>query len=149
MDLKDNQGKNCKKICQIKEFRYKIVPDALETKIGIFNYSNWINESWNWDYYDPIHSFIIEYSIELDKKSKGAQERLKNHRSEEPYKTVRMEYLIMSGMSLVGNVGGMLGLFIGFSFLGISEWIVDGLAKAWALRVKARKIKQKQRSSFI
>ena len=38
----------------------------------------------------------------------------------------------MSGMSLVGNVGGMLGLFIGFSFLGLSEWVVDSLVRAMA-----------------
>ena len=28
-------------------------------------------------------------------------------------------------MTLVGNVGGTLGLFIGFSFLNISEWMID------------------------
>ena len=85
----------------------------------------------------------MEYSFEPDKKSKATEERLKNHRSEEPFKIVRKEYLIMSGISLVGNVGGMLGLFIGFSFLGISEWIVDGLAKVWAARRKTKKMKKK------
>ena len=51
----------------------------------------------------------------------------------------------MSGMSLVGNVGGMLGLFIGFSFWGIFEWVVDGMARTWVLRLKTRKIKQEQK----
>ena len=131
-------------MCQMKEFRYKTT--YLDGKFDTteeHNYLNWINETWNWGYYDPRHSFIMEYSFSLDRKSKGAEERLMKHRSEEPYKIVCKEYLIMSGISLVGNVGGMLGLFIGFSFLGISEWIVDGLTKVWATRWKTKKIKKK------
>ena len=149
MELIANKRKDCKMMCHIKEYRYKVT--SLKGIIGRQKdkYLNWINESWNWGYYDPRHSFIIEYSFGLDKKSKEADERLKTHRSEEPYKIVRKEYLILSGMSFVGNVGGMLGLFIGFSFLGISEWIVDGLARAWAARLKTRKIKQKGKASYL
>ena len=82
----------------------------------------------------------MEYSFELDWDSQAASVRRRDHRSQEPYKTVHKEYLLMTGMSLVGNVGGMLGLFIGFSFLGISEWMIDCLSKAWA-HVKKQKQK--------
>ena len=35
----------------------------------------------------------------------------------------------MSFMGLVGNVGGTLGMFIGFSFVGTSEWFMDLVGK--------------------
>ena len=31
----------------------------------------------------------------------------------------------MNEMSLIGNVGGTLGMFVGFSFIGTVEWILD------------------------
>ena len=35
-------------------------------------------------------------------------------------------------MTLVGNVGGMLGLFVGFSFLGTTEFLMDFIVlKLW------------------
>ena len=47
-------------------------------------------------------------------------------------KTVKKEYLITSEMTLVGNVGGMLGLFVGFSFLGTTEFLMDFIVlKLW------------------
>ena len=73
-------------------------------------------------------------------KSKEADDRLRDHRSEEPYKTVRKEYLLMSGMSLVGNVGGMLGLFIGFSFLGLSESIMDCITRVIGWTQKGKNV---------
>ena len=48
-----------------------------------------------------------------------------DHRSEEPFKTVMTEYYVTTGLSLVGNVGGTLGMFIGFSFLGTAEWLLN------------------------
>ena len=39
---------------------------------------------------------------------------------------------IMNGMSLVGNVGGTLGMFISFSFLGATEWFFDYAKKLWS-----------------
>ena len=35
------------------------------------------------------------------------------------------EYFVTTGLSLVGNVGGTLGMFIGFSFLGTAEWLLN------------------------
>ena len=43
-------------------------------------------------------------------------------RSRKPFKTVKTEYLIICWMSLVGNVGGTLGMFTGFSFIATSKW---------------------------
>ena len=40
----------------------------------------------------------------------------------------------MSEISLIGNVGGTLGLFVGFSFLGTSEWLIEAFPRLlrWA-----------------
>ena len=139
MDLIINPIEDCKRLCNIKEFSYKSTPHGgLRLKYGQTdndyisdedNYKKWINESWNWDYFDPEDSFVMEYNFELEEGLKEADQRLRDYRSKKPYKTVHMEYLLMTGMSLVGNVGGMLGLFIGFSFLGFSEWIMDCIAR--------------------
>ena len=50
----------------------------------------------------------------------------------EPFKTVNVEYLEMTLMSLIGSVGGTLGMFVGFSFMGMlesSEWFWMGTLK--------------------
>ena len=46
-------------------------------------------------------------------------------------KTVNKEYLIVSWMSLVGNVGGTLGMFVGFSFIGTTEWLMTSFVPFW------------------
>ena len=43
------------------------------------------------------------------------------HREEEAY----------SLLSLVADVGGVLGLFIGFNFLIVLDWIMCGVDKFW------------------
>ena len=45
-------------------------------------------------------------------------------RSKSPYETVRKEYYIMPLISLVGNVGGALRMFLGFSFFRMCKWIM-------------------------
>ena len=52
-------------------------------------------------------------------------------RSYEPFKTIKKEYLIISWMSLLGNVGGTLGMFIGFSFITTSELAIDAGLSLW------------------
>ena len=37
-------------------------------------------------------------------------------------------------LSLVADVGGVLGLFIGFYFLMVWDWIVLGVEKCWSKR---------------
>ena len=41
------------------------------------------------------------------------------------YTKVFEEYLIMNEMGLIGNVGGTLGMFIGFSFTGVIAFIIS------------------------
>ena len=42
---------------------------------------------------------------------------------------VQMEELAYPLLSLVADVGGVLGLFIGFNFLMIWDWIIWGIKK--------------------
>ena len=51
---------------------------------------------------------------------KGA---LLNGRSDKLLKRVMREYWIVSTLSLVGTVGGTLGMFVGFSLMGTFEWL--------------------------
>ena len=53
-----------------------------------------------------------------------------------PIKSIKKEHFTMSLMSLLGNVGGTLGMFIGFSFIGMSESLVNGLEKFGKLKRK-------------
>ena len=41
------------------------------------------------------------------------------------YTKVFEEYLIMNEMGLIGNVGGTLGMFIGFSFTGVIAFVIS------------------------
>ena len=62
-------------------------------------------------------------------------------RSKTPYKTVKTEYLVNSLVivSLIGTVGGTMGMFVGFSFMGTSEWLHDNIKSVVAkFRLKAR-----------
>ena len=43
--------------------------------------------------------------------------------------TVNTEYLLYDFISTLGNVGGTLGLFIGFSFSGLISYILNGAVK--------------------
>ena len=43
--------------------------------------------------------------------------------------TVYIEYLLYDFISTLGNVGGTLGLFIGFSFSGLITFILNFLIK--------------------
>ena len=52
-------------------------------------------------------------------------------RPSEPFKTIKTEYLVVSWMSLLGNVGGTLGIFVGFSLTGASEWCLVIVQKLW------------------
>ena len=43
-------------------------------------------------------------------------------RSETVQKIIRKEYLINSFISLVGTIGGTLGMFVGLSIVGATQW---------------------------
>ena len=46
-------------------------------------------------------------------------------RSERPFKYTKTEYWLMPWTSLIGNVGGEIGLFIGFSLLGTFDGLLS------------------------
>ena len=55
----------------------------------------------------------------------------KRHITKTPLKVVKKEQYIISELALLGNVGGILGIFVGFSILGFSEWILAAIEKSW------------------
>ena len=79
-------------------------------------WNDWLNEEWNWYGYST-QIIVVEYHFEAPLDNKGA-------RSEQPYKTIQTEYLTVNMMMLVGTVGGTLGMFVGFSFVGFAEWVM-------------------------
>ena len=55
-----------------------------------------------------------------------------------PFKTIKKEQYVISDMSLIGNIGGTLGMFVGFSFLAKTEWVLtklEGLLRRFRNRI--------------
>ena len=105
--LEKDMRSHCKKTARVKEF--KAIRFGCARNISI----------------DPPNSYVLEYMLQLPPSSK-------NHMSKELFKTVKREYFIVDTMSLVGNVGGTLGMFIGFSFFGISDWMFNIISDFWS-----------------
>ena len=101
--LKLDHENHCKKTQNVKEFK-------IEALKGGRNTTNDPKPEENYK--------IIEYKFSVPLF-------MEDHRPEEPFKTVMTEYFVTTGLSLVGNVGGTLGMFIGFSFLGTAEWLLN------------------------
>ena len=59
------------------------------------------------------------------------------HFSSMKLKTVYEEYLIYDAISMIGSVGGTLGMCIGFSFTGLISWIINFLQDG-IMAVKAK-----------
>ena len=38
--------------------------------------------------------------------------------------TVKEEYVIYDLLAMIGSIGGTMGLFIGFSFANLSDWLI-------------------------
>ena len=73
--------------------------------------------------------FIIQYlgKIILDMPTKSKSARI-TYKFALPLRAkVYQEYLITDGITLIGSVGGTLGLFIGFSISNVVYFIVDFL----------------------
>ena len=101
LQLEADQDKYCKKSCSTKEFK-------IEVRKQISKYET--------------NKFGFQYQFEVPKSTK-------DHMSRKPFKIIKKEYLILNEMSLIGNVGGTLGMFVGFSFIGTIEWLLDILSK--------------------
>ena len=74
--------------------------------------------------------FIVEYSFDPPRDTRDS-------RTTNPYKTIKKEHFTMSSMSLLGSVGGTLGMFVGFSFIGLSETLMNGLERLGNLKRKS------------
>ena len=66
---------------------------------------------------DPSDQFSMEYKF-------GSPDSSIELRSRRPFKTVLEEYYILDMRGVIGNIGGTISLFTGFSFFGIATWIV-------------------------
>ena len=96
------EATHCKKACNIIEYKLEKASntDSLE-----------------------ITNDTVAVELKFDTPSSRRHSRLML-----PYKTVHTEYLVTTWISLVGAVGGTLGMFVGFSIIGTSEWL---MAHVW------------------
>ena len=100
--LMSNQENYCKRLCFVKEYKF-----ALKEAPGLTEKSN---------------DFVLNYKFASPPASR-------NLRSWMPVKTVKREYLVVTFKSLVGSIGGTLGMFVGFSFIGTAEKLIEYLLK--------------------
>ena len=106
-DLFSDHQNNCRKPCTVREYKAeKVVRD-----FG--------------DKGQDFHCFFFNLRFVLP-------ESTKNQRSLKPMKIVQREYLILTWMSLEGNVGGTLGMFVAFSFLGAMELFITSSSKLFS-----------------
>ena len=123
MDLfkEDCHGKN-EVSCQIKE--YEVVEDeANEEAPGYFVFS--------YSFGKRMLSARGE-RLAAGTKKKGNVNKL-----------VHEQYYIYSSFALVGNIGGTLGLLIGFSFSGSITWLLDMVIKVCQCYTKKKSICKK------
>ena len=99
--LEANMDKYCKKSCNTKEFKTEV----RDVKYRL----------------QQTDQFGFRYQF-------GVPQATKDHMSKKPFKMIKEEYLILNEISLIGNVGGTLGMFVGFSFIGTAEWLLDILS---------------------
>ena len=108
----NDQDKHCKKSCSLKEFR---VEKTLESSSS----------------QGSRLTVLIQF---------GLPESTRGFISKTLFKTVKTEQYIISGLQLLGNVGGILGIFVGFSFLGMTEPVLSISEKFWKLFCKILKL---------
>ena len=118
--LKLDQATHYKKSCHVKEFSIK------HDSSGLLPCKNKNKND---------RELVIEVKFDTTPKS------FWELRSLEPFKTVKTEYYIISGLSFVGNVGGTLGMFVGFSFIGVADWFMVSAGAFWRwLKTKHEKL---------
>ena len=115
--LEPDQVNHCQKSCHVKEFSILLLGKTRMLSFG--------NENENG------HELVIVLKFD---PSLGSIIPWKS-RALELFKTVKREYYIMSGLSFVGNIGGTLGMFVGFSFIGSAEWFMGSALCRW-LKIK-------------
>ena len=75
-----------------------------------------------------IHKSVDQLAFYIDY---GEPKYSRGHRGLKPAIVIHTENLIINGFTLLGNVGGQMGMFIGFSFSGAIGWITGAMRKVW------------------
>ena len=97
-ELEGNQMEFCSTPCLVTEFKTEIVEGIVKSS--------------------SRNDCRIEYQFDTPVASKGIG-------FNKPFKNVKQEYLLMPLISVVGNIGGTLGMFIGFSFISATECVME------------------------
>ena len=101
-------GSHCKRKCVVKEFQFQMeCNDTVESEALSGQ--------------EP-YAFKLNYRFHAQKVGSSAK----------ILKTIKREYLLVTWISLVENIGGTLGFFVGFSLLGTCEWLTDSIAQVLA-----------------
>ena len=66
-------------------------------------------------------SLVFEYGF-------ASPSSTNSHRYQVPFKVVKTEYEVFPFISLIGVVGGTLGMFVGISFMGIAELLITAFS---------------------
>ena len=77
---------------------------------------------------DDDSSISFDYQFTMPKSSRG-------ERKNTPYKTIQTENLVWSALSLTANLGGILSMTIGFSFLGVLDYAISKIEKVSTSRI--------------
>ena len=81
-------------------------------------------------------SLVFEYGF-------ASPSSTNSHRYQVPFKVVKTEYEVFPFISLIGVVGGTLGMFVGISFMGIAELLIT----AFSVKLHYLRILQKSAKS--
>ena len=73
---------------------------------------------------DPDDVFVLTISVSDPESSRGRMTII-------PQVRVHQEYLVWTWYSLLGNAGGQMGLWVGFSFIGTTIWALNLFKKIW------------------
>ena len=114
--LMSDQTKHFYKTCRVKEFKIKQTPLGNHAEASVGNFVLWIT-----------------YERSAEEISNSREWLTKT-----PFKTIKKEQYVISDMSLIGNIGGTLGMFVGFSFLAKTEWVLtklEGLLRRFRNRI--------------
>ena len=83
-----------------------------------------LNQTSSWRYYAEVE----EHQLTDTSNNYPSKPRVQFHvdpKSNPIYILVKEEMLIIDSIDLFGNLGGLLGLFVGFSFFGYSSALID------------------------
>ena len=121
--------KNCTRICRNKH--YWICNGNLESRLPVCNNEddlNCFNEA-----FDAVHQGIlikpctkVQYKVVEDLYPHPVDEvEFVFHFTKPPLATVKEEYVIYDFVAMISAVGGTMGLCTGFSFMTVTNWLLN------------------------